>query len=301
MKLERGDVAVVTGAASGIGFGLAEAFAKKGLHVVAADVEAGALDDAVTRLGAHGGEVLGVPTDVSREAAVEALAAATLERFGGVHVVCNNAGVVVKTDAWTGPISGWEWILGVNLWGVIHGVRAFLPHLVAGGRGHIVNTASIAGLIPGLDAMYDATKHALVALTENLYQATQDAGLPIGVSVLCPGWVRSNLVDAERNWPSERGAVPDAAVALRVIEPHLRRAISEGMTPAAVAEVVVTGIEADRYWLLTHKDWMPMLVRRWDSITEGVNPQAIEELPDMPARSQLIEETINAMIAEAEG
>jgi len=207
MKLEKGDVAVVTGAASGIGFGLAERFASMGLQVVAADVEQGALDAAADELGKHGGEVLGVRTDVSKEDEVQALAARTLERFGGVHVVCNNAGVAAKSDPWEGPLSGWQWVIDVNLWGVIHGVRAFLPHLLAGGRGHIVNTASMAGLVPGFNPMYDATKHAVVALTEDLYHSARDLGWPIGVSVLCPGWVRTNIVDAERNRPAAEGAV----------------------------------------------------------------------------------------------
>jgi len=301
MRLERGDVAVVTGAASGIGFALADRFASEGLGVVAADVEPAALDDAVARLGERGGEVLGVSADVSREGDVQALAAATLERFGGVQIVCNNAGVVSKADAWAGPTSAWEWVVGVNLWGVIHGVRAFLPHLVLGGRGHIVNTASMAGLVPGLSPIYDATKHAVVAITENLFHAMRDAGLPVGVSVLCPGWVRTGIVDAERTWPADRGEQPPPAVTSAVIEPHLRRAIDEGMTPAAVADLVATGIEEDRFWLFTHPDWMPWAVRRWDSIAEGENPALLEDIPAMPPRSQLIEETMAALALEAEG
>jgi NAD(P)-dependent dehydrogenase (short-subunit alcohol dehydrogenase family) len=300
MKLEQGDVAVVTGAASGIGFGLAERFATLGLRVVASDIEQDALDDAVSRLAAHGADVLGVRTDVSKEADVQALAAQALDRFGAVHVVCNNAGVVAKSDPWEGPISGWEWLIGVNLWGVIHGVRAFLPHLLAGGRGHIVNTASMAGLVPGLNPIYDATKHAVVALTEDLYHSARDFGWPIGVSVLCPGWVHTNLVDSERNWPSSEGAAPDESLAIKVIEPHLRRAIDEGMTPAAVAEVVTNGIEEDRFFLLTHPHWMPMAVRRWDAIAEGENPPSIEELPDMPSKTQMIEEAFAAMSEDEE-
>ena len=301
MKLEHGDVAVVTGAASGIGFALAERFASGGLHVVAADIDPAALDDAVRRLGEHGGEVLGVPTDVSREEQVQALAAAALERFGGVHVVCNNAGVTSLADPWLGPTSAWEWVVGVNLWGVIHGVRAFLPHLALGGRGHIVNTASMAGLFPGLSPSYDATKHAVVALTEDLFHAVRDGGIPVGVSVLCPGWVRTQIADAERNWPDDRGALPERSVSSSVVRPHLDRALAEGLTPAAVADVVARGIEEERFWLLTHPEWMPMATQRWDRIAEGVDPAPIEEIPAMPPRSQLIEETIAAMAAQAEG
>ena len=298
MKLQKGDVAVVTGAGSGIGFALAETFARRGLNVVAADVDPAALDDAAARLGEHGTEIHAVPTDVTREEQVQALAAATLDRFGGVHVVCNNAGVMSKGDPWGGPIAAWEWVVGVNLWGVVYGVRAFLPHLAVGGRGHIVNTASMAGLYPGLSAIYDATKHAVVAITENLYQDLLTAGIPVGVSVLCPGWVRTKIIDAERNWPSDRGAKPEESAAMSVVEPHVRRAIDEGMTPAAVADVVATGIEENRFWLITHPHWMPMTVARWDSIAEGVNPEPLEELPELPPKSQIIAEALAAM-AEA--
>jgi len=221
MKLERGDVAVVTGAASGIGFALAERFATAGLNVVAADVEPAALDDATARLAAHGVDVLGVPTDVSIEEQVQALASTTVERFGGVQVVCNNAGVMTRADPWLGPTQAWEWVIGVNLWGVIHGVRAFLPHLALGGRGHIVNTASMAGLVPGLNPIYDATKHAIVAISENLFYDLHAASLPVGVSVLCPGWVRTAFADAERNWPAGRGTRRDrSALATRQRRRH---------------------------------------------------------------------------------
>jgi len=295
MKLERGDVAVVTGAASGIGFALAERFASAGLSVVAADVEAAALDAATARLAAHGIEVLAVPTDVSIEEQVQALASTAVERFGSVQVVCNNAGVMTRADPWLGPTQAWDWVIGVNLWGVIHGVRAFLPHLALGGRGHIVNTASMAGLIPALNPIYDATKHAVVAISENLFHDMQAASLPVGVSVLCPGWVRTAFVDADRNWPVGRGEPPPTAAGLAAIDPHLRRANDEGMTPAAVADLVATCIEEERFWVLTHPDWMDMATKRWDSIGEGVNPTPPEQIPGMPPRSQLVQEMLSAM------
>lgn len=290
MKIERGDVAVVTGAASGIGFALAEHFAKAGCNVVAADVAQDELDAAATKLGEHGVEVLAVRTDVSKEAEVQALAAATLERFGAVHIVCNNAGVVSRGDAWMGPIAGWEWVFGVNFWGVVYGVRAFLPHLVLGGRGHIVNTASMAGLMPGLDPIYDATKHAVVAMTEDLYLNLQAAGFPVGVSVLCPGWVRTQIMEADRNWPSELGALPEERVGADVTLGYVKRAIDEGMTPAAVADLVATSIEEDRYWVLPHADWMHIATARWDSITDQVNPRMGGEIPGMPPMEQMIAE-----------
>jgi NAD(P)-dependent dehydrogenase (short-subunit alcohol dehydrogenase family) len=148
MELTAGKVAVVTGAASGIGLALAERFARAGLNVVLADIEEPALHVAEQKIAGLGVQTLAVPTDVSDEAAVNALAAAAADRFGAVHVVCNNAGVSTNADSWFGPVSTWKWVLGVNLWGVIHGIRAFLPLLAAQPESHIVNTASIAGLIP---------------------------------------------------------------------------------------------------------------------------------------------------------
>ena len=208
MELTAGKVAVVTGAASGIGLALAERFARAGLDVVLADVEQPALQAAAQQIAGLGAKTLAVPTDVSDEAAVNALAAASVDRFGAVHVVCNNAGVTSRADPWSGPISAWRWVLGVNLWGVIHGIRAFLPLLAAQGESHIVNTASAAGLIPATTPAYDAAKHAVVAVSEDLYRAMKVAGLPVGVSVVCPGWVRAGIGLAERNWPQSLGEAP---------------------------------------------------------------------------------------------
>jgi NADP-dependent 3-hydroxy acid dehydrogenase YdfG len=171
MELGNGTVAVVTGAASGIGLALADAFAAAGCAVVLADVEADALAAAEQRIGAAEVDTLAVRTDVSKREQVDDLATQTLERFGHVNVVCNNAGVAGGGDPWFGGVESWEWVMGVNFWGVVHGTRAFLPHLVASGSAHVVNTASIAGLYPGFSPAYDASKHAVVALTEGLHNA----------------------------------------------------------------------------------------------------------------------------------
>ena len=295
MQLEAGKVAVVTGAASGIGLALADRFARARMHVVLADVDESGLAKAAEQIRARGVDELTVVTDVSNEASVQALAAAAVERFGTVHVVCNNAGVVSNADAWFGPLSAWTWVLGVNLWGVVHGVRAFLPILAAQGEGHIVNTASIAGLLPGFGASYDATKHAVVAITEDLYRAMQQAGLPIGVSVLCPGWVRTNILDAERNWPGALGDEPPAALGTDIVLGHVRRVIDEGMPPAAVADLVADAVQAEKFWVLPHPDFVELAVQRWHDIAEGVNPRLEVDVPGLPSASQIAEEVLASL------
>jgi NAD(P)-dependent dehydrogenase (short-subunit alcohol dehydrogenase family) len=298
MELGEGKVAVVTGAGSGIGLALAHAFAGAGCSVVLADVQEDALVAAEEAVAAHGTGTLAVPTDVSDAAAVQSLAAATVERFGGVHVVCNNAGVAGLGDPWTGPIESWEWVLGVNLWGVVHGIRAFLPHLVAGGEGHIVNTASIAGLWPGLAPSYDASKHAVVAITEDLYHSLTEAGMPVGVSCLCPGWIRTGIIESDRNWPARFGAPPPGDAAARIVRKHVGRAVDEGMQPAAVADLVVDAVRTGRYWIFPNPDFFELAVERWHRIAEHLDPVPPEQVPGMPPRSQLIGEVFEAMLAD---
>jgi NAD(P)-dependent dehydrogenase (short-subunit alcohol dehydrogenase family) len=296
MELAAGKVAVVTGAGSGIGRALAERFARSGLHVVLADVQADALEKAAVDVASLGVDTLAVPTDVSVEADVQALAAAAVERFGAVHVVCNNAGVAGKADPWFGPLSSWQWVMGVNFWGVVHGIRAFLPHLLGGG--HIVNTASIAGLFPGFTPSYNASKHAVVAITEDLYNDMRTAGLPVGVSVLCPGWVRSGIFEADRNWPAALGELPDEGMTA-VIGHHFERAIDEGATPAAVADAVADAVAAGRFWVIPHQEFFDLAIERWHRIAEGLDPEPPEQVPGMPPRSQIVAELMAALESAA--
>jgi NAD(P)-dependent dehydrogenase (short-subunit alcohol dehydrogenase family) len=296
MELAAGKVAVVTGAGSGIGRALAERFARSGLNIVLADVEADALEKAADDVATLGVETMAVPTDVSVEGDVQALAAAALDRFGAVHVVCNNAGVAGKADPWFGPVSSWQWVMNVNFWGVVHGIRAFLPHLMGGG--HIVNTASMAGLFPGFSPSYDASKHAVVAISEDLFNDMRTVGVPIGVSVLCPGWVRTNILEAERNWPSALGELPpDGSIAATVH--HVERAIAEGATPASVADAVAGAVAADRFWVIPHQEFLELAIERWHRIADRLDPDPPENVPGMPPRSQIVAELIAALGAAA--
>jgi NAD(P)-dependent dehydrogenase (short-subunit alcohol dehydrogenase family) len=300
VELTAGKVAVVTGAASGIGAALAERMAQAGLDVVLADVEEDALQAQRRKIEGAGVKALAVPTDVRDEASVQALASAAMDRFGAVHVVCNNAGVSSTSDPWFGPVSAWEWVLGVNLWGIIHGIRAFLPLLVAQGEGHIVNTASMAGLVPGFSPSYDASKHAVVAISEDLYNAMQLAGLGVGVSVLCPGWVRTRILDADRNWPQGLGDAPEPTPVAHVTVPHVRRAVDEGMAPAAVADLVADAVTAGRFWVFTHPEFVEIALQRWHGIAEGNDPQTDVDIPGLPPAQELFDEIQGLMAGSGE-
>jgi NAD(P)-dependent dehydrogenase (short-subunit alcohol dehydrogenase family) len=290
MDFGTGKVAVVTGAASGIGFALADRFASGGMDVVLGDVDENGLTSACERIRAHGVDAAAVLTDVSDETSLGELAETAYDRFGAVHVLCNNAGVGSLADPWFGPTSAWHWVLGVNLWGVVHGIRAFLPRMLAQAEGHIVNTASMAGLHPSASPIYDASKHAVVALSEDLYRMLRQMQAPIGVSVLCPGWVRTNILDAERNWPASLGTRPDHAVVADVVFPHVQRALDEGTNPAVVADLVANAVMADRFWVLPHPDFVDLAIRRWHSIAEGLNPELNIDAPGMPPAAQIADE-----------
>lgn len=300
MELGPGKVAVVTGAGSGIGLAICEALAKAGCSIVLADVQADALDAAVEQISALGVDTLGVLTDVSKIEQVEALRDATLERFGAVHIVCNNAGVTGRGDPWSGPIESWEWTMGVNFWGVVYGIRTFLPHIIEAGGGHIMNTASIAGLYPGLAPSYDASKHAVVAITEGLYAQMQATGMPVGVSCLCPGWVRTGIVEAERNWPAELGERPETDAVQQISLDYVTRAVSEGLQPGAVADMVVDAMRADRYWIFPNPDFLELAIERFHAVGEGINPSPADNVPGMPPRAQMMDEMFTALLSGLE-
>ncbi len=278
MKEFKDKVAVVTGAASGIGRALADRFAAEGMKVVLADVEKGALAQAEAQMKAGGATVLAVATDVSNGAEVKALAEKTIETYGGVHILCNNAGVAPVTGAsWELTEADWLWVLGVNLWGVLHGIRVFVPIMLEqGSEGHIVNTASIAGLLSAPWATtYNVAKHGVVTLSESLHRELALVGSALKVSVLCPGWVKTRLMDADRNRPAGLrnapgvgGRRPQAAA----LEQAVRQLVSAGTNPAEIADHVIAAIRDERFYVLPHPQWKEQVRARMEGILEERNP-----------------------------
>jgi NAD(P)-dependent dehydrogenase (short-subunit alcohol dehydrogenase family) len=249
MKELTGRTAVVTGAASGIGRALARTFSAVGMNVVLAGIEEPPLQAAVSDLAQQGFSVLGVRTDVSSAEAIETLAAQTIEHFGGVHILCNNAGVnALGVPVWEMPLSTWEWVLGVNLWGAINGIRAFVPRLVVQDEGHVVNVSSIAGLggVAGL-APYSTTKHGLLGLSEVLLRDLRAVGSQVGVSVVCPSIIKSRIHESERNWPTRLGALPSTSGPAASPDLEAMRASAPG--PQLVADAVLAAIRTDRFFV----------------------------------------------------
>jgi NAD(P)-dependent dehydrogenase (short-subunit alcohol dehydrogenase family) len=270
-----GKVAVVTGAASGIGLGLSERFAAEGMHVVMADVEEPALSKAASALAGNWASVLPVLTDVADPAAVDALRDSAVAAFGAVHVVCNNAGVGGPHGAlWECPPGEWDWVLGVNLGGVINGVRAFMPLLLEQDAGHMVNTSSIFGVFAGTLGPYGVSKHAVAALTETLYFNLKAQGVShVGVSVLCPGAVRTNFGTSARNRPSWAGPPVVRGEAEQESAERFDRLSATGASPAEVAAIVVDGIRARRFYLLTSENRNEAVTRRGAEIVAGGPPE----------------------------
>jgi NAD(P)-dependent dehydrogenase (short-subunit alcohol dehydrogenase family) len=265
-----GRVAVVTGAGSGIGRALARRAAGEGMRVVIADVEVNALEETAAEVETAGAEVVVAPTDVSRPGQVDALAGLAYERFGAVHLLCNNAGVFQGGITWQRELADWEWVMGVNLWGVLHGIRAFIPRMLEGGdEGYVVNTSSVAGLITGAySAPYITSKFAVLALTECLAHDLQAQGAPIGVSVLVPGIVDTKIAYSTRNRPDEPQA-PDA----HLVEQALRDLTeSSGRPPDDVAGLVFDAVRSGRFYVTTSDATAGMLRERYDAVVAGEFP-----------------------------
>lgn len=266
-----GKVAVVTGAAGGLGLAMARRFTGEGMRVVLSDVDAAALDAAAASLAATGADVRAVVTDVSHGKDVERLAETSYAAFGAVHVLCANAGVVKSARVWTLTREDWEWVLGVDLWGVIHAVRAFLPRMLAGGEpGHVVTTASMSALLPMPRlAAYGAAKAAVAALSESLLHDLAAEGADIGVSVFCPGFVATGITASARNRPP----------ALAATAPSSGRRTVAGVTPTITADEaaghVLDAVRTGRFWVLTHPDYREVIRER----AAGIGTDAVPTVP----------------------
>ena len=269
MFAQPGKVAVITGAASGIGLALARRAADGGMRLVLADVEAPTLATAAAGLQAGGTDVLPVVTDVARETDVAALADAAFERFGAVHLLCNNAGVFTpRTPLWEQQAVDWQWVLGVNLWGIIHAIRAFVPRmLLQQEESHIVNTASEASFtIRAGTAAYNTSKHAVLALSESLQVELAQAGAPVKVHALCPAGVSTRILDAERNRPAQlrRPGEPP-------FDPTRTRPL-DGLDPAAVADSVFSAIDASQFYVFPHPEVIDWVRQRMERVTANQWP-----------------------------
>ena len=278
MKEFKDKVAVITGAASGIGRGIAERCAQEGMKIVLADIEKEALSKTEEEMKAKGATVLAVPTDVSKARDVEALAQKTLETFEAVHLLCNNAGIESpQTSIFNNTLADWEWVIGVNLWGVIHGIRTFVPIMLEQNTEcHIVNTSSAAGLIsgPGL-GVYKVTKHGVVSLSETLYHELTQQGAKIGVSVLCPSFVRTRIFESERNRPLalrnppiERTPTPEELAFIQ----RFRELAQNGIPPEQVADQVFKAIRQNTFYILTHPESKESIQLRMENILQERNP-----------------------------
>ncbi len=293
MQTMAGRVAVVTGAASGIGRALALGFGGQGANVVLADVEEEPLDAAAAEVAALGVAALPVRTDVTDAESVEALAAATLERFGTVHMLCNNAGVggggLIKNQ----QLVDWKWVIDVSLWGVIHGLQSFLPHLIEAEESHVMSTASVAGLVsgPGLGP-YNAAKYGVVAIMETLHhEMARDPDADVGVSVLCPGVVRTNIVTAQRNRPEHlrrqrsSGAAASLTPEQRADARRRNQAVADalaerGMDPADVAAKVIEAMYNRRFWVLSHLEHLEEIDHRNGQLSRLENPTLLRSFTD---------------------
>ncbi len=278
MKDLKGKVAVITGGAEGIGKALAIMAADKGMKLVLADIDAAKLDATVSEFTAKGVEAIGLRTDVSKADQVDRLADLAFERFGNVHLLVNNAGVACAKPVWETTPGDWEWVVGVNLYGVTNGLRSFIPRMLAKGEeGHIVNTASMAGLLsnPSL-AAYNATKHAVVTLTEGLHHDLTLRQAKIKASVLCPSWVKTRISASERNRTSGDQLDPSKLdpVTLKV-GMAVQKAVSAGIPVEQVAADVFDAIENEHFYIITHPDSKAAIKLRFEDILENRAPTMV--------------------------
>jgi NAD(P)-dependent dehydrogenase (short-subunit alcohol dehydrogenase family) len=275
MKQFRDRTAVVTGAASGIGLELARRAAAEGMNLVLADIESAKLDAAAASLGIDATRILAQRTDVSREDEIAALADTAFARFGGVHLLCNNAGVGLTRVTWEHSTADWNWVLGVDLFGVIHGIQHFVPRMLQQAEGgHVVNTSSVAGLLstPGM-AAYNVAKHGVVTLSETLYGELLAARAKVGVSLLCPAWVPTGIHESGRNRQDRFGTPKPAAGLSAAYEDRMASAVKSGrLTAADMANAVFDAVSEERFYVIPHRKINNAIQLRMEDIMQLRNP-----------------------------
>jgi len=277
MKEFQGKVAVITGGASGIGHAMAERFAEEGMRIVLADVEESALTKTTNEMKADGAEVISVLCDVSKKEDMKNLADKAVEAYGTVHILCNNAGVGCSGNTWEISLEDWEWIMGVNLWGVIYGNHYFTPIMLANGDPcHIVNTSSFAGLTNGLFMTpYHVTKNSVVSISESMFKELTVMEANIGISVLCPAWVNTRIFESTRNHPAgapkpgENDAVPQGHL------DFVKKCVQDGLSTEHIAQLVMNAIVEEKFYILSHPEWNSMIETRMVDILEERNPTII--------------------------
>jgi len=276
MKEFKGKTAVVTGAASGIGYALAERFAQEKMNIVLADIEQDALDTAVVKISNLGVEAVGIAVDVMDKNSVQSLAEQSIDAFGKIHILCNNAGVAppaIDGAIWDHEQSDWDWVMGVNFFGVLYGIQAFLPHMVEHKEeGHVLNTISMAGIL-GLEGSYGVSKFAALSLSEGLFQSLKKISSKIGTSALCPGFVDTNIIDAQRNRPEHLSSKKKSNFLLKQLA---KSVLKRGKKPDEIAASVIEAIQANSFYILPHPVYDERVKERYERILARTEPETVD-------------------------
>jgi len=276
MKEFKGKTAVVTGAASGIGYALAKRFAQEKMNVVLADIEQDALDAAVTKISNLGVEAVGIAVDVMDKNSVQSLAKQSIDAFGNIHILCNNAGVAppaIDEAIWDHDMSDWDWVMGVNFYGVLYGIQSFLPHMIEHQEeGHVLNTVSMAGIL-GLEGSYGVSKFAALSLSEGLFQSLKKINSKIGASVLCPGFVATKIIDSQRNRPEHLASDKKSNFLLKQLASSV---LKRGKKPDEIATRAIEAIQANNFYILPHPVYDERVKDRYERILARTEPEMVD-------------------------
>ena len=276
MKEFKGKTVVVTGAASGIGYALAERFAQEKMNVVLADIEQDVLDAAVVKICDLDVKAVGIAVDVMDKNSVQSLAKQSIDAFGNIHILCNNAGVAppaIDEAIWDHDQNGWDWVMGVNFYGILYGIQSFLPHMIEHKEeGHVLNTVSMAGIL-GLEGSYGVSKFAALALSEGLWQSLKKINSKIGASALCPGFVATNLIDSQRNRPEHLSSKKKSNFLLKQLAASV---LKRGKKPDEIAARVIEAIQANSFYILPHASYDEMIKERYERILARTEPETVD-------------------------